>query len=448
MALTQADKRGPSTTRPAPDADTPLWHSQALMPHVRAAERVIVKGEGAYVWDEDGNRLLDAPAGLWYCNVGHGREELGRVAMEQMSTLASYSNFQRMATRPALDLAARIVEMVPIENAKVFLGSGGSDVVDFAAKLARRTWQLRGRPEKLTIVTRENAYHGLHGFGTSIAGLESNRVGFGPLIEDAARVPNSDAEALARLISERGSDTVAAFYCEPVMGTGGVVLPPDGYLKRVEEICRANDVLFVVDEVITGFGRTGVNFASERFGITPDIMLTAKGITSGYQPLGAAIVGEQIWEPFWQPDTELIFHHGITYSGHATACAVAMANLDVIAREGLVERVASLEGPLAEALRPLESHELVKEVRAGVGLLGAVEFHRPELGDLVMAECIENGLLIRTITNGALQVSPPFVVGEEEIEFIGATIAAALDAVAEGRRGAGASDAIDAGGGS
>ncbi|MBS1845629.1 MAG: aspartate aminotransferase family protein [Actinobacteria bacterium] len=401
------------------------------MPRVRADECVIVKGEGAYVWDEQGNRMLDGPAGLWYCNVGHGRAELAQAAAAQMERIASYSNFQRMATRPAIDLAERLIEIAPIDDGKVFLGSGGSDMVDFAAKLARRTWQVRGRPQKLTLVTRKQAYHGLHGYGTSIAGLEPNRLGFGPLLEETARVPHSDAEALAALIAERGAETIAAFYCEPVMGTGGVILPPDGYLRRVEQICRENDILFIVDEVITGFGRVGTTFASERFDLTPDVLLTAKGITSGYQPLGAAVVSRELWEPFWAPDSELIFHHGITYSGHATACAVALANLDIIEREGLVARVAELEPLLEAALLPLESHELVKEVRTGVGLLGGVEPIEPALGDRIAAACIERGLLIRTITDGTVQVSPPFVVTDDDIEFIGATLAEALDAVAE-----------------
>jgi adenosylmethionine-8-amino-7-oxononanoate aminotransferase len=432
VALAQSENRAHAVAA-TPAADTALWHSQAFMPRVRSSERVIVKGEGAYVWDEEGNRLLDGPAALWYCNVGHGRAELAQVAAAQMEQLASYSNFQHIATRPAIELAERLVEMVPLEDAKVFLGSGGSDVVDFAAKLARRTWQVRGRPEKTTLITRKQAYHGLHGYGTAIAGLEPNRLGFGPLLDDTARVANTDAEALAALIAERGAETIAAFYCEPVMGTGGVILPPDGYLQRVEEICRENEIVFIVDEVITGFGRTGATFASERFRITPDILLTAKGITSGYQPLGAAIVSRDLWEPFWAPDSELIFHHGITYSGHTTACAVALANLDILEREGLVARVAELEPLLEAALRPLESHALVKEVRTGVGLLGAIEPVEPGLGDRIAAECIARGLLMRTITDGALQVSPPFVVSDGDVEFIGVTLAGALDAVAADR---------------
>jgi putrescine---pyruvate transaminase len=437
MALTQLDKDQPlDRGRGGPaEADTALWHSQAQMSVIKRNERVISRGRGAYVWDEQGNRLLDAPASLWYCNVGHGRAELADVAARQMRELAAYHTFQQFATRPALELAERVASLAPIKRAKVFFGSGGSDMIDFAAKLARRTWQLRGRKDKLTIVTRENAYHGLHGFGTSIAGLEPNRHGYGPLVEDTVRIPRDDAEALAELVRVRGADTVAAFICEPVMGTGGVFFPVSGYLERVEEICRQNDIVFIVDEVITGFGRVGEMFASQRFGISADILLTAKGITSGYAPLGAAIVSEPLWAPFWEDGGGIIFHHGMTYSGHATACAVAMANIDILESEHLIAQVRSLESTLAAALQPLAAHPLVKEVRTGTGLLGAVELHDPEDSAKVAAYCLEHGVIIRTITDGALQISPPFVIEEDDIAFLAEVLAAGLNAYASGARG-------------
>lgn len=423
MALTYAsdDRRGPAQN--GPTAST-LWHSQAAMGTVGRAQRVIVRGEGAYVWDADGNRLLDVPASLWYCNVGHGRAELAEVAAAQMRRLEAYQTFQQFATPPAIELAERVAALAPIPNAKVFLGNGGGDMIDFACKLARRTWQLRGQENKLTIISRENAYHGLHGFGTSIGGLGINREGLGPLIEDTVRVPHDDAEALERAIAELGSDRVAAFFCEPVIGTGGVYFPEPGYLQRVEEICRAHQVLFVVDEVITGFGRTGEMFATERFGIEPDLLLTAKGITSGYAPLGAAVVSEPLWAPFWEEGEELIFRHGITYSGHATACAIAIANIDILEREGLVERVRCLEKPLAEAMQPLADLPQVKEVRTGVGLLAAIEPEDPAIAGRVADYCIDHGVLMRTITGGALQISPPFVIEPEELQLIAEVIAA------------------------
>jgi putrescine aminotransferase len=431
MALTQAFQDNHAAA-PGDATKTTLWHSQAPMGRVASAPRVIVRGEGAYVWDAEGNRLLDVPASLWYCNVGHGRAELAEVAAAQMRELAAYQTFQQFATPPAMKLAERVAALAPIPNAKVFLGSGGGDVIDFACKLARRTWQLRGHKEKLTIISRQNSYHGLHGFGTSIGGLDPNRDDLGPLVEDTLRVPHDDAEALERAIIELGADRVAAFFCEPVMGTGGVYFPEPGYLQRVEEICRANDVLFVADEVITGFGRTGEMFATERFGIEPDIILTAKGISSGYAPLGAAIISEPLWAPFWEQGSDLIFRHGVTYSGHATACAVALANIEILEREGMIERVRSLEAPLAAAMQPLAELAGVKEVRTGAGLLAAIEPHDPAIGSRVADYCIEHGVLMRTITGGALQISPPFVTEPEELCLVAEVVAEGFAQVGAG----------------
>jgi len=419
-----------SPVKPAPVQDTRLWHSQAHMPTVKRAERVIARGQGAYVWTEDGHRLLDLPASLWYCNVGHGRKEIADAVAAQMTTLAAYSTFQEYATRPAITLAQRVAELSPVRDARVYLTSGGSDSVDFAGKLSRRFWHEARRPEKRTIVTRHDAYHGLHAFGTSIAGIEPNREGYGDLVRETARVPTNDAAALEALISERGADTIAAFFCEPIIGTGGVILPAPGYLQEVQRICREHDVLFVVDEVITGFGRTGEMFASTRFELDPDIMLVAKGISSGYAPVGAAVVAARVWEPFWADGSDAVFRHGLTYAGHASACAAALANLDILEREELVARVRSLESVLEAALRPLAEHPLVKEVRAGVGLLGAVQLHDRGLAPRVAAECIDNGVLGRQLNDGALHISPPFVITEDEIQNAADVIADALDNVA------------------
>jgi len=410
--------------------ETTLWHSQAHMPSVKRAERVIVRGEGSYVYTREGDKLLDAPASLWYCNIGHGRGEIADAVAQQIRTLEAYSNFQEYVTAPSLELAERVAALAPVLNAKVYFTSGGSDAVDFAAKLSRRYWSAVGRDDKRVIVTRTNAYHGLHAFGTSMAGIDANRMGYGTLIADTARVPMNDANALQALVDERGADSIAAFFCEPVIGTGGIYHPAPGYLKAVERICRENDILFVVDEVINGFGRCGTMFASERFELAPDIMLVAKGITSGYLPLGGAIVAEQVWEPFWADGSDLVFRHGITYSGHAAACAAAHVNLDIIEREELVARVRSLETVLEAAFRPLESHPLVQEVRSGIGLLTAVQLHDPAAGARLARYCVDHSVLGRQLNDGAIHISPPFIITEKEIAQLAEVIAGGLDAEA------------------
>lgn len=426
VAVTEDRKQSPAQVA-ASTRDTYLWHSQAQMGRVRHTERKIVRGERAYVWDDEGRRLLDAPASLWYCNIGHARAEIAEAVAEQMAKIETYSTFQSYANDPALELAARIARLVPIDNPRVFLTSGGSDAVDVAAKLARRYWQLQGRSEKTGIVTRELAYHGLHAFGTSIAGIGFNRAGYGDLVPNTTRVPTNDAEAFERLASERGEE-IAAFFCEPVIGTGGVIPPAEGYLERVAEICRAHEILFVVDEVITGFGRTGSMFAAERYGLTPDILLMAKGITSGYLPLGAAAFAERLWEPFWAQDGELIFHHGLTYAGHASCCAAALANLDILEREHLVSRVAELEGELVTALSAFEDHPAVEEIRSGVGLLAGVQLADPSCAERACEAAIERGVLMRTLTAGTLHVSPPFVIDHEDLTLLADGVGAALEA--------------------
>jgi adenosylmethionine-8-amino-7-oxononanoate aminotransferase len=402
------------------------------MPSVRGAEIVLVRGEGSYVWDENGRKLLDAPASLWYCNVGHGRAELADAAAAQMRQLEAYSTFGRFASPPVLELAERVAGMVPIPDAKVFFVSGGSDAIDTASKLARRYWTALGRPDKRLIVSREKSYHGLHGFGTSIGGIAPNAEGYGALMPDTERIEPSSPEALQMLVDQRGADTVAAFFCEPVMGTGGVFPPVPGYLEAVQKICRDNDILFVVDEVITGFGRAGEMFASERFELEPDMLVLAKGITSGYQPLGATVVAERVWAPFWEEGSDLMFRHGMTYSGHTTACAVALANLDILEREQLVSRVRSLESVLFDALLPLKESEHVSDVRGGVGLLAGVECTSPAVAAKVVDGCLERGVIMRAITDGTLQISPPFVIEESEIAQIASVLGETLAALPAG----------------
>jgi adenosylmethionine-8-amino-7-oxononanoate aminotransferase len=405
-----------------------LWQPQAQMSTAPANRVTIVGGEGAWIETDQGVRLLDATAGLWHANIGHGRESLAVAAATQMRKLETYHTFGTFVNDQAVALADRVAALSPIEDAKVFFVSGGSDAIDTAAKLARRFWQLQGQTNKRIIVSREWAYHGLHGFGTSIGGIPYNREGYGSesLIPETARVPANDADALEAEILRLGPDRVAAVFAEPIIGTGGVILPAPGYLQRVEQICEEYDVLFVADEVITGFGRTGAMFATGLFDLRPDMIVMAKGITSGYAPLGGVLIGPRVWEPFFAQDAP-IFRHGVTYSGHATACAVAQANLDVIEEEQLVARVATLAPVLEQTMAPLAKHPLVTEVRTGIGLLAGVQLAPEVDGATIARACLESQVVVRIITNNTIQISPPFVIEEGELWRITGAIAAALD---------------------
>jgi putrescine---pyruvate transaminase len=415
-----------------------MWNGFANMASLAGGGLVtIVHGAGSTVFDADGRPYLDALASLWYCNVGHGRADIAGAAAEQLRQIAAYQVFETFTNRPAEALARRVSDLSPIPDAKVFFTpGGGSDAIDTAAKLARAYWRAVGQPAKQVIIGRSHAYHGVNAYGTSLGGIPVNSEAFSPLVPLVERVPWDDAAALEKLIGQVGADHVAAFFCEPVVGAGGIYFPPEGYLARVQEICREQDVLFVADEVITGFGRTGSWFASERFALEPDMMTVAKGLTSGYAPLGAVLVGRRVAEPFWRPGSAEIFRHGYTYQAHPTSCAVGLANLDVLEREQLVQRVRDLEDVLAARLSPLAGHELVAEVRTGTGLLTAVEIAAearaadPGLGARLVAAARERGVITRLLRGVALQVSPPFVITEAEIEQIAEVFAAVLDAEA------------------
>lgn len=412
---------------------TSFWHPFADMAAVeRDGELSIVRGEGSHVFDADGKRYLDATASLWYCNVGHGRREIADAVAEQMRQLESYSTFQDLTSPVVHDLVERVAALAPVPNSKIFLTSGGSDSIDTATKMARRYWHLAGEPERVVLIRRERAYHGMHAAGTSLAGIPANTAGHGPMLADVVEVPWDDAEALRRTIAEQGESRVAAFFCEPILGAGGVFAPPPNYLEAARQVCRETGVLFVADEVITGFGRVGEWFASERWGLEPDLITCAKGITSGYLPLGAVIASPRVWEPFFTPEAGM-WRHGYTYTGHAAAAAAASANLDVIERESLLSRAVELEGMLAEGLKPLAAHELVSEVRAGVGALAAVQLDPLALeadGGLlgrVVPACRKNGIMTRTLATGAIQISPPLSLSDDEVEELANGIGAALD---------------------
>ena len=415
---------------------TRFWHPVADMHAVSATgELVLDRAEGVHVWDEDGRRYLDATAGLWYCNVGYGRDEIADAAAAQLRRLPAYSHYADISSRPTTDLAARIARIAPMDDAVVFFTSGGGEAVETAVKLVRRYWSLRGEPRRTVVVSRERAYHGLAGYGTSIVGTDAFTVGVGPLAGDTLRVPWDDADALAAAIDEAGSERVAAFFCEPIVGAGGVLLPPPGYLEAARRVCRERNVLFVADEVICGFGRVGDWFASTRFGLDPDVVTFAKGVTSGYLPLGGVIAGARVREQFWAEGAG-VWRHGYTYSGHATATAAAHANLDMMERESLPGRARALETELAEALAPLASHALVSEVRAGLGVVAAVQLSTdalaedPALTDRAVLAARERGVLTRGLVGGGLQISPALVIGGAELAELAAGLGGALDDVA------------------
>jgi adenosylmethionine-8-amino-7-oxononanoate aminotransferase len=395
----------------------------------RDGEFIISRGEGAYVFDAEGNRYLDATAGLWFANVGHGRAELADAAAAQMRRIASYSIFGDYVTEPTVELAERLAGIAPVAGSKVFLTSGGSDSVDTAAKLARRYWNEVGRPDKRVMLGRERAYHGMHYAGTALAGIPGNREGYGELVAESATVRWDSADDLRATIERLGPDNVAAFFCEPVIGAGGVYPPPDGYLAEVRKVCAEFDVLFVADEVVTGYGRIGGSwFASTRFGLEPDMVTTAKGLTSGYLPMGAVLIAPHLSEPFFRPGAGVWWRHGYTYSGHAAASAVALANLALVEREGLLDEAARLETTLARALAPLADHERVEEVRAGTGALAAVQLrdHGEALG---LAKRLRSfGVATRAVGAGGIQLSPAFVMTDDQVAEVATAINKALDA--------------------
>jgi putrescine aminotransferase len=416
-----------------------FWHGFANMANVTSEDEVvIVRGAGCEVQDREGRWYLDATAGLWYCNAGYGRQSIAEAVERQMRELPAYSTFGLYANEPALELCERISRLSPLADGKVFLTCNGSDAVDTAAKMARRYWNEVGKPEKQIIIGRDFAYHGMDAFGTSLAGISANAEGYGQLVPNVARVPYDSVEVLAGELERLGPENVAAFIGEPVIGAGGVYPPPDDYWTGVAELCREHNVLLIADEVVTGFGRLGRWFGCERYGFVPDLLVFAKGVTSGYLPLGGVIVGPRVQEPFWSGEG-VAFKHGYTYSGHAAACAAALANLDVLEGEDLVARVAAFEPEWVEIVSSLASHPLVQEVRTA-GLLGAVELSqeeleaRPGLVEEVIANAREEGILTRSLLGSAVHLSPAFVISREQADALVAGLSRALDAAREDER--------------
>ena len=419
-----------------------------------AGSRMIVRADGAYIYDSEGNRILDGMAGLWCVSVGYGRKELADVAYDQMLELPYYNSFFKCTTPAPALLAQKLAELAPDNVNQVFFGSSGSESNDTALRLVRHYWALEGKPEKTIIISRRDAYHGSTVAGVSLGGMKHMHGQLGgavpgivhvmpPYAFENAEPGESDeafglraAKAVEDAILEAGPDNVAAFIGEPVMGAGGVKIAPRNYWTEIQRICRRHDVLLMVDEVITGYGRTGEWFASQYYGIEPDTITTAKALTSGYLPLSALLIGDRIASTLIEKGGE--FFHGYTYSGHPVACAVGLKNLEIIEREGLVERVRSDTGPYFEqALRKrISGHPLVGETRA-IGLMGAIEIVKDKAtrerfkpagsaAVVIRDHAIANGLMMRA-TGDTMILSPPLIWTRDTIDEACAIIVKALD---------------------
>lgn len=409
-----------------------FWHPFAAMGAVDGNELVIDRGEGVYVFDTNGNRYLDGTASLWYCNVGYGRAEIVEAVAGQMRKLHTFHTFGDYSNAPAIRLADRIAALAPMPGSKVFFTSGGSDSVDSAAKLARRYFAETGESDRRVLITRSWAYHGMHGWGTSLAGIGANLELSGRTIPDVVEVEWDSIESLRAAIEEVGAERVAGFFCEPVIGAGGVRFPGEPYLKEARRLVAEAGGLFIADEVVTGFGRIGAWFASERYSLEPDIITFAKGVTSGYLPLGGLIAAPRIAEPFWSGET--MWRHGYTYSGHASGCIAALANLDIVESEELVGRALVLETDLTEALAPLAADERVSEVRSGAGVLAAVQIDPrliaadPAAPGRAAAASRKAGVITRVVAGGGLQVSPPLTIKPAELEELATGLMAGVEA--------------------
>ncbi|MGQ0848249.1 MAG: aminotransferase family protein [Actinomycetota bacterium] len=394
-----------------------LWHPFAEMFTVQHHPFVVNRGEGCYIFDEAGNRYLDATAGLWFANLGYGNRQVIDAVTAQLGKLFAYHTFTDFVTPATLELADRIAAISPDPDSKIFFTSGGSDAVDSAAKLVRRYHALTGAPERTVMISREWAYHGMHTYGTSLGGIEPNRSGYGDLVGDIVVVPHDDAEAVEKTIDHVGPERIAAIFCEPVIGAGGVRLTPIDYLTTVRDLVRAAGGLFISDEVITGFGRVGDWFAANRFELEPDLILFAKGVTAGYQPLGGLISSSKVAAPFFN-QAGVVWRHGYTYSGHASACAAGLAVTRIYQEEQVFDRALALEIELAEALSALIGVGPAVSLRAGTGAMAALQLDPadPSLAPKVAVAARRAGVITRAIAGNGLQISPPLIMTAAQVE--------------------------------
>jgi putrescine aminotransferase len=412
-----------------------LDRTHILHPHavVGAPEDPLVfeRGEGALVWDVDGNEYVDGTCGLWVCAVGHGRRELAEAARRQMEELEYYASFWEFSNRPSIELAARLAQLSPTGLDHVFFTSGGSEGTETALKLARLAWHAQGEPGRTVVLTRKSAYHGVSYGSLGATGIPPLREGFGPLPGDfvhltapfpfAGTTTDGLIEELEAAIAEIGAERIAAFIGEPVIGVGGMIPPHDDYWPRVAEVLRRNGILLCLDEVVTAYGRTGTWFAAEHWNLEPDLLVTAKALTSGYFPLGAVLVGDRVVEML---DGQA-FRHGFTYNGHPTGCAVALENLRLIESEGLLARARELGDYLLGRLRELEDLDTVGEAR-GFGLMAGLELQVEDAAEL-SARIRRAGVIVRA-TGRKLVMSPPLVVERDQLDRIVDVLAAELAA--------------------
>lgn len=381
---------------------------------------IFVKGEGVYLEDVSGKRLIDGMSSLWNVNIGHGRQELGQAAAAQMNTLAFSSCFATFSNEPAIKLAAKIAEISPGDLTATFFTSGGSEANDTAYKLARHYWILKGMPDKKKIISRNRSYHGVAMGSTSATGLKPFRDFTNSIAPDFYHVENLSADALREVIEKEGPDTIAAFVAEPVQGAGGVHIAPDDYFKKIRKICDDYDILFIADEVITGFGRTGTYFGLDHYGVTPDLMCFAKGVTSGYAQLGGVVLSQLIFDDLKKLSTGTLLH-GYTYSGHPMACAVALKNIEIIENENLIQNAQKMGEQMLKGFKWLQDkYSLIREVR-GLGLMGAIELQSSpkQSAPMIVTKAAELGLICRSVvfdTMDILVFAPPLTITKQEME--------------------------------
>jgi adenosylmethionine-8-amino-7-oxononanoate aminotransferase len=434
-----------------------LWmHFTRLSGYERQEVPIITRGEGCYVWDEHGKRYLDALSALFCVNIGHGRADIAQAGADQAKELGFFTNWS-YAHPPSIELAARVAALAPGDLNRVFFTSGGSEAVESAVKLARQYFKVTGRPNKTKLIAREIAYHGTSLGALSATGITELRSPFEPLTPGGSHVPATNsyrmpegmdesyfAEAIAHRIEFEGPDTVAAVILEPVQNAGGCFTPPEGYFQRVREICDSYDVLLISDEVICGWGRLGEWFGACRYDYQPDIITTAKGLTSAYAPMGAVIASDRLAEPFLDGTTS--FLHGFTFGGHPMSAAIAMANLDAFEREGILENVRQNEGRFRAMLDSLRDIPIVGDVR-GVGYFHALELVKHKetkesfsdeesetlLRGFLSAELFRRGLICRADDRGdpVVQLSPPLIAGPDQFEEIEAVLRAVLTEASE-----------------